>query len=75
MTYRILTGKLAGRLRNDLILPPRIRTSINIRRLKQKLMKRDKPTRFIDSLSDLGNTIVSSYLNEHNITIMPTMLR
>ena len=38
-------------------------------------MKSERPTRLIDSLSDFGKTIVSSYLNEHNITIMPIILK
>lgn len=39
-----------------------------------KLIRRDSPRRFVDSLSDFGSTIASSYRSEDNITIMPTRL-
>ena len=68
-------GKFAGRLRKEMIFPPNKKTEKNIMRLKNKLIIRDRPRRFTDSLSDFGSTIASSYLNEDNIIIIPTKLR
>jgi hypothetical protein len=69
MIYNIHAGKVEGRFRNVMILPPSIRTIKKRRRSKQKLKISDNPKTFADSLSVLGRTMASSYLREE-ITIM-----
>jgi hypothetical protein len=73
--YNMLTGKFDGRLRKEIILPPNRYTRINMIRLTVKFRISERPTRFIDSLSDLGSTIASSYLKEEITIMIPTRLR
>ena len=69
------TGKFAGKLRKEMTFLPNNKTNENIMRLIKKLMIRESPRRFVDSLSDFGSTIASSYRKEENTMIIPTRLR
>jgi adenine-specific DNA glycosylase len=71
----MLTGKFDGRLRKEIIFPPNKKTRENIKRLMTKLIINERPTRFIDSLSDFGSTIASSYRKEEITMIIPTRLK
>jgi hypothetical protein len=71
----MLTGKFEGRLRKEVIFPPRRYTRINMIRLTAKFIINESPTRFIDSLSDFGSTMASSYLKEEITIMIPTRLR
>jgi hypothetical protein len=64
-----------GRLRKEIILLPSIITIRRIDKLKKKFIIKERAKRLVDSLSDLGRTIVSSYRKEHRIKIIPTRLR
>jgi hypothetical protein len=71
----MLTGKFFGRLRKEIILLPRTITIMRINKLKKKFIIKERASRFVDSLSDFGRTMVSSYLKEHRTKIIPTRLR
>lgn len=75
MINNIVVGKDSGRLRKVMIFLPKIKIRMNKMRLKKKLITRERPSKFIDSLSDFGSTIASSYLKEDNTIIIPIMLR
>jgi hypothetical protein len=75
MIYNIQTGKVDGRLRNVMILPPIIRTIKKSMRSKQKLKISDNPKTFADSLSVLGRTMASSYRREEITIMIPIKLQ
>jgi hypothetical protein len=57
-----------------IIFFPNNRTRENIIIFIVKFISRASPSTFVDSLSDFGRTIASSYLNADRITIIPTRL-
>ena len=68
------TGKFEGKPRKEMIFFPNNITNRNIKVLINKLMMRARPRTFVDSLSDFGRTIASSYFREDKIIIIPTKL-
>ena len=69
------TGKFDGKLRKEMIFLPNNNTNEKKIRLIKKLRISESPRRFVDSLSDFGSTIASSYLKEEKTIIIPTRLR